>query len=66
METLVMWWGEDTPDNNNSYELQLFTGDGYKIATKSGQSEQSVTKYPFSKSPLTSYTIHINKDREMR
>ncbi|MCR5767020.1 MAG: hypothetical protein K6G45_00815, partial [Lachnospiraceae bacterium] len=61
METLVMWWGENT-GSNNDYRLQLFTADGYKIASKAGQSEQSVTKYPFSKYPLTSYTLRMDKD----
>ncbi len=59
IETLVMWWGEDYLDED-AYELWLNTSDGYRVADGAGQSEQGITKYPFAKSPLTSYTIHLN------
>ncbi|MBO7532012.1 MAG: hypothetical protein J6T50_09430, partial [Lachnospiraceae bacterium] len=60
METLVMWWGENDQSSNYDYKLQLFTGDRIKVASKPGQSEQSITKYPFAKYPSTAYAIHIN------
>ena len=59
LETLVMWWGEDRVDGND-YMLSLCAKGGFKVASGRNQSEQTVTGYPFIKSPITSYKISMN------
>ena len=60
LETIVMWWGEE-PSANDAYALKMFTSEGVELVSEY-YSTQSITKYPFTKNPITSYTVDMEEN----
>ena len=62
LTTIVMWWGEEF-NRRKDYELGLFIKNGNNsvpVCAGEGQSEQTVSKYPFIDIPITEYTVKLN------